>query len=868
MKRSFIRLFTYSGAGILSIFLLATTSLFAGGWEENKGQIIDTEGDLRTDVLFRFQAGGFQVFQRTNGFSYVGHKKDSLQYEAFRLDFDFVGGSVGEMEMQGAEPGYSNYYLGHCPEGVTEVRSYRELVLKNIWEGVDLRWQVSPRELKYEFIVHPGASPELIQLRVSHPELLRILSDGALDMALPTGTLREEAPFSYQTLPSRPIETTFSLSDSILHFQTASFDPTQTLVIDPMVLVWSTYFGGSSSDRGEEIRRDSQGDLVVVGKSPSTDFPVSPGAFQTTVSGGCGLGGGSDDYVVVKMDATNGSRIWATYYGGSCEDYAFSMAIDNNDDIIVSGRTKGGTFPITAGAFQNSYPGGTYSVGLVKLNSSGFQVWSTYFGSTSLDEGREVEVDAANFITLAGYTQGSNFPVLGPAFQTAPGGSNDGFVARFTPNGQPVFSTYAGGSASDALYGVAIDDSANMYISGVALSANFPVQNAHQTLHAGSNDMVLMKFDSTGTLVFSTYFGGTGNDQARGCGIDPAGNIYMSGRTSSSDFPVTTGVFDPFYSGGGADVGMAKFNSNGNLMWASYLGGTGGEYGDGDFAFDVANNIYYASNSFSGNFPTSTGAFRTFNSGSNDATVSVISEDGTSMLHSTYIGGSGQEFGHSLVVDAGCFWGTGWTTSSNFPTASAFQSTFAGSQDLIMFHICIEELVLPVEGLRLVLKGIENGVVLEVEQDNALEMNELWLERMGEEEEFAELHRFAVNQRSYVDRSLYPDQDYRYRLAARTPDGETIHSNVVVASISGAHALPVIFPNPSAANAPLQLRVPISAQVQLQITDNLGRQFMDQTYPGPGTWTIPESTDWPAGIYHIQCRSTKGLRWTESWIKR
>lgn len=315
-------------------------------------------------------------------------------------------------------------------------------------------------------------------------------------------------------------------------------------------------------------------------------------------------------------------------------------------------------------------------------------LYSTYLGGSGDDEAVHIAVDSSGYAYVIGSTNSLNFPVVSGSYsQVNHGGLTDVFVTKINPGGSSiVYSTYIGGSGFDQGCGIAVDSSGHAYITGSTDSPDFPTTpGAFQTALAGLDDAFITKLSPDGsTLVYSTYLGGSGEDGSSGISIDSSGHAFVTGETSSLDFPVTPGSFSTTYNGGSSDVYVTKLDPAGaSLLYSTYLGGSGD---DESFAItvDASGNVYLAGDTDSLNFPVTSGAFSTaYNGGMTDAFISKLNPSGTSLMFSTYLGGSGFDRCCGLAVEGdGSVFVTGDTDSLNFPvTFGAYQPFLAGLDD-------------------------------------------------------------------------------------------------------------------------------------------------------------------------------------------
>jgi hypothetical protein len=395
-------------------------------------------------------------------------------------------------------------------------------------------------------------------------------------------------------------------------------------------LVYSTYIGGSNWDEGRGIAVDGSGNAYVTGRTESTDYDVTAGAFQTT------HGGGTWDVFVTKLNASGSGLVYSTYIGGSSQDYGYGIAVDGSGNAYVTGYTQSTNYDVTPGAFQTTN-GGWFDVFVTKLNASGSGlVYSTYIGGSGGDEGRGIAIDGSGNAYVTGYTNSTDYDVTSGAFQTTNGGwaSSDVFVTKLNASGSGlVYSTYIGGSDDESGSGIAVDGSGNAYVTGNTESTDYDVTaGAFQTTHGGgSNDVFVTKLNASGSgLVYSTYTGGSDDDWGIGIAVDGSGNAYVTGYTKSTDYDVTAGAFQTTYGGGYIDIFVMKLNASGSgLVYSTYIGGTDSDYGYG-IAVDGSGNAYVTGNAGS-NFAVTPGAFQTTNAGSSDVFVTKLNMPATAV---------------------------------------------------------------------------------------------------------------------------------------------------------------------------------------------------------------------------------------------
>jgi hypothetical protein len=467
-------------------------------------------------------------------------------------------------------------------------------------------------------------------------------------------------------------------------FHVAPYDRGRPLIIDP-VLVYSTYLGGSGFDFGRAIAVDVSGNAYITGGASQADFPTTPGAFDTSVNG-------QDEAFVTKLDPTGSSLVYSTYLGGSGFDRGFGITVDATGSAYVTGQTSSSNFPTTALAFDSTLDGFS-DVFVTRLDPTGSAlIYSTYIGGSGSfngDVGFGIAVDGSGSAYVTGYTQSADFPTTPGAFDSSYNGSTDAFVTKLNPAGSAplLYSTFLGGGFTDQGESIALDASGRMYVTGLTMSSDFPTSiGAFDTTLSGPSDSFVTKLNPTAAapLDYSTYLGGSGDDEGDGIAVDTFGNASVTGLTQSADFPTTAGAVDVTL-GGAGDAFVTQINPSGSapLIYSTYLGGSGFDVGR-SLALVGSTTIFITGQTDSGDFPTTTDAFDATLGGSSDAFMTELESIAfVPTVYSTYLGGAQTDVGYGIAADtSGNAYVTGFTQSANFPTSpGAFDTTFGGNAD-------------------------------------------------------------------------------------------------------------------------------------------------------------------------------------------
>jgi hypothetical protein len=436
---------------------------------------------------------------------------------------------------------------------------------------------------------------------------------------------------------------------------------------NPAPLVFSTHFGGGSTDVASAVAVDGGGNSYVAGWTASTDLPVK-NAFQSQSGGGV-------DAFVAKFDPV-GALVYCTYLGGSGDDRAFGIAVDAAGAVYITGWTASTDFPTAGNPYQRSLAGGLNAF-VAKLGATGGSlIFSTFLGGGASDQGRAIALDASGDAFIAGQTTSSNFPTLNP-LQAGRKGLQDAFVAEVGGSGGLLFSTYLGGSGTDTAAAIAVGADGCLYLTGATDSLDFPTLNAIQPVNGGYQDAFVTKLSPGGaSLVFSTYLGGSGGsvdypETGLAIAVDPNNNVYVAGVTSSSNFP-TRNALQPALAGW-TDAFVAKVDATGTLFdFSTYLGGSSLDYGVA-IRVDSSGAACVAGYSTSPNFPLAN-PVQSGSGGSYDAFLSCLTSSGQALLFSSLLGGSNSDAAYGLAMDTGFLYVAGLSASSDFPLKNPFQS--------------------------------------------------------------------------------------------------------------------------------------------------------------------------------------------------
>jgi len=638
-------------------------SLLPLSFEKNQGQ---------TDERVKYLSRG-------DGYTLLLTQRETLLTMRDKSPENKNGGHVLRMSLKDSNPApkvegvdgtqaRSNYLIGKSQ--ITGVENFSKVKLSSVYDGIDVVYYGNQGKLEYDFVVAPNADPAVIKIAMNGADKAAIDAHGDLVLSFSSGEIRQHRPVLFQKINGKRTEVDGSYKlleldtatgTQYVTFNVGAYDTQSELVIDP-VLVFSTLYcdrpqqppntfsDHSGDERGSGIAIDGDGNVYVVGRTNSIEIPVvSPilNRFDNTDHNATPFnphGRFNYDGFLVKFNPDASAIVYSTYLGGQTgDDDAVAIVVDSLNGPYIAGNTNSSDFPVKNAV--GATPGGNGDVFLIKLNAAGSNVvFSTYLGGGALDTLRGMALDVNGNIYLTGVTASSNFRIANAVQPTYGGGPNDGFLTKFTNDGSVVtFSTYIGGSGDDGAGGVIADPSGNSYVVGYTTSNDFPLFQPIQIQKGAGRDVFLTKFNSTGTVrAYSTYLGGGGDDAGTGIALDPSGNVYLTGTTTSLNFPTVSPTVLPVQStnGGGIDGFVSKVNPFGTaLVFSTYLGGEADDIPNA-IAVDSRGAIYVAGGTRSNLFPVAPQAntLQSSRAGGLDGFLSKFNPTGVPLVYSTYFG--------------------------------------------------------------------------------------------------------------------------------------------------------------------------------------------------------------------------------------
>lgn len=447
---------------------------------------------------------------------------------------------------------------------------------------------------------------------------------------------------------------------------------------------FSTYFGGIQYDEIKSVCVDQNKNSYILGNTYSVDLPITVGLLNDTASG-------NYDAFLAKFNSC-GQLVWCTYFGTTNFDSGEKIKLCNDGNLIFCGYSSGTNLPTNINSFQNINNGG-YDCYLTKITPYGTLIWCTYFGKGNGDFAYDVSVDALDNIIMGGTTTSANLYTTPSSFQPNHKGNTDAFIARFNKNGILNWCTYYGGNGNEDIHALAVDSNYNIIGTGGTFSSNLNTSvNAFQSFIDGTPDVYLIKLDSIGSRVFSTYYGGMLIEDAWGIATDGIGNIYLSGQTKSNDFDTTANAYQTLLKNNSNDWFLSKWSSNGTLLYSTLFGGQ-----DEDLMsrmiFQTPDKLTLFGKTNSNDIPiVGSNNPQTSIAGDYDYFIAQFNTNTMQPIWTSYYGGTQSEESIDLAgVGYNEFWFVGTSNSTNFPLSTTpYQSALNNSSDGTITKLRVE----------------------------------------------------------------------------------------------------------------------------------------------------------------------------------
>jgi len=720
--------------------ILVVAVIFGWGIMKDTGKTAETTSELalpQSRLIFLENRGQWDEkakFVARNGWMSAWFERDAFTLQLEKPDAEeqlqgvvtrltFAGASDAcRLEGETKQPGTYNFLVGKDSEKwQSRVAAYNQIVYRSLYSGVDLRVRDNAGRLEYDILLEPGADLSQVVVQCTGVEGLEIEPDGSLLIQTPLGPIHQKPPMTWHELRTgerQPVDCSYRLLDEThFGFFVEELNPDLALVIDPG-LEWSTFLGGSGDDGNDEwwgsntMVLTENDEVLITGRTRSTDFPTTAGAYNTT------HGGGNWDIFVSLLDPDligPEQLVWSTYLGGGGHDESRAIDMDESGNIVIAGFTDTTDFPISVEAFNTTYNGGGSDGFIAVLDATGSNLlFAKFIGGEEDDVINDLTIDASNNLMITGHTSSSDFPVTPDAYDTSYNGNQDGFVSRIdldqTGSDQLAYSTYLGGDQEDWIQEIKLGSSGTgtetVMIAGYGASRDFPTTPGaySETYSGGYADAYIAELDlgqpGEAQLIYSTFFGGTGEEKLSAMDLDSAGRYIFTGTTSSPTLPLTPGAFDERHNGR-RDMFVSRLDANlsgkAQLTYATFIG-TWDHDAANALVVDKSGAIVVVGFASGADWPVTDNAYDQTHH-SDNAVVFRLNPDKTGsaqLEYSTILGGDHYlDYGGFAVTQdsAGDMIIAGKTTTNSYPTTpGAYDRTLGGSSDVVIAKISIDPL--------------------------------------------------------------------------------------------------------------------------------------------------------------------------------
>ncbi len=597
---------------------------------------------------------------------------DIVHFHSYQVEF--LNANDAEIVPSEKSYDYCNYFIGNdAKKWANKAYKYDFVEYKNLYNDIDFKLYSNKHFLKYDFILKPNANPDNIQLKYKYVDNIK-LSKGHLVIETSVNQIVELRPYCYQIIngTEKEIECKYVLKKNVLGFELGDYDKSQNLIIDPS-LIFSTYSGSTADNWGFTATYDLLGNVYSGGIVDMNGYPVSMGAYQQNNAGNWDIG-------IIKYDSLGINRLYATYLGGTNGDIPHSMIVNTSNQLLIYGTTGSANFPVTPNAYDVSFNGGQAIY---------------YDGSINYPNGVDIYVSKLS-------PDGTQ--LLASTFVGGSGNDGLNYLQYYDNNlmqgNDSLYYNYGDGARGEII----TDNLSNVYIGTCTFSTDFPgTSNGFQTTNHGKQEGVVFKLDyNLSNLVWSTYLGGSENDAVYSIDNDSQYDVYVTGGTSSNNFPITPGAFKTIYQGGSTDAFLSRISQSGNTLVASTYYGSN-KYDQGYFVrCDKEDNVYITgqttadsnvliynalynvpnSGQFIAKFPKTLNSLiwsTVFGTGNGKPNISLTAFS-VDICNRIYLSGWGRYWGGNAPYT----WGSVFGTKNMAITSNAFQSTTDGQDFYIM----------------------------------------------------------------------------------------------------------------------------------------------------------------------------------------
>ena len=751
---------------------------------------IENTGQWDDEVLFHSVTDFGSISITEDGIVYntISEKGEETGIDSVSLSFE--GGSMERTSgMEKLDTTY-NYFIGKDPaRWKTSVPSYQKVKVTDLWDGIDLEYYLNDEGLKYDLVLSPYSDVSDIHMELDGVERIRVSPDTMI-MDLDSGISLNDGGLKafHDDGSGEGVDVDFMpVSDNGYTFKVSGWDRSRPLRIDP--IVYATFIGGMHSDSSTGMAVDDNGDFYLTGYSNSLNYPVTQDGYS-------GMNSGIMDGIISKMDSTGSNLMYSTFFGGSDLDQLFDIEMDPDGGFWAVGHTKSDDIPTSDNAFNDTRNGSEHDIMILKFDSTGTTLeYSSYLGGTASDTflgNRVLAVDSDGNAVFAGKTSSDNFPMTDDAYDSSFGMMTweKGFITKIDPtSSELVYSTYLGGSMSNDIRSLVMDDDGYIYVSGDTRSMDFPTTTgAYQETLPGMSGPFITKFDmeSATPLIYSTFYAGMDSTTVSCIDVDDQGQVYITGRTRDGALPLTEDAYQTEHRGSW-DVYVTKFNAQGSdLIFSTFFGGTDDDHGNAITATrdggacvvgrSESGDLYSMMNYTVYDPPTDY----------SNAFIISVDEEGKNANYVSVFGGMMGDLPSEVYLESnGDAVIYGRTDSDDFPvTKGAYNTGYQGGDDLFLMRM---NMTLPPGMVRdFTVEQMDGKLNISWKEplvDGGLPIDGYRIYR-GELPSVIGLYNHTDGENHFIDEDVIVSERYYYRVSAYNGAGEgqltTIKSSYAV----------------------------------------------------------------------------------------
>jgi hypothetical protein len=699
---------------VLVTLLFSTNTMYSNSQSSQSSAINGTPtyiknlGQWNEQIQYLARTPNMDVWVTTKGIVFDAYSYNKQNKNIVRkgtvLTMDFHSTQPIVSSSEDISTSVFNFYYGKEKNWKENVPSYNQVLLKEVYKGIDAVLLFDETKPRYDFIVKPGANPKDIKFTFSGEVLATYDKDHEVQINTILGSLVNSKLFAYQMIDGKKVtipcffDATLTSDGVEMSFDVGQYDNTKSLVIDPVV--YFSFLGSAGAEEIRSMKIASDKSIILAGWTTSGTFPTTTGSYQEISTAG------ETDAFITRLNPTMSSIVYSTYIGGSGADTINKIVLDVDNNIYCVGTTTSADFPTSAVAAFKTF-GGQSDAFVTKFNFNGTLNFSTFFGGNGVEYGNSIAINSGNEPFIVGGTFSTNLPKTAISVDDTYNGGGDGFIAKFDANGASLNTTsYLGRSGSgtgnqvpsdfDVALDIAIAPNGTIHIVGETRSGSFPsiplvtsppappppFAPFDRTYNGGADAFIVKMVAQASQYTYSTFFGGAGDDRAVAVTTTPDNLVLVLGTTNSTNsFGAVPGGFQSAKSGM-TDFFIAEFDLQSKPNSFTYFGSNSDEFGT-DIAIDQTNGDIYISGSTNSSGMAILGTdVQTTNMGGTDGYIAQFNSTLLELKYSTFIGGTGFDRVNEIIVDnAGDIYYAGISSANNLPKSTmwpSYQGTYNG----------------------------------------------------------------------------------------------------------------------------------------------------------------------------------------------